>query len=78
MHGSKGWACMSKAKKPKTKGEYPKVPKPLVGLAVGGFLGSMVPVVGTLVGAGVGAVVGGVMSLKNNKGDQGDQNSSTA
>ncbi|CCF80138.1 hypothetical protein HBZS_105860 [Helicobacter bizzozeronii CCUG 35545] len=38
----------------------------------------MVPVVGTLVGAGVGAVVGGVMSLKNNKGDQGDQNSSTA
>ncbi|CCB79939.1 hypothetical protein HBZC1_09530 [Helicobacter bizzozeronii CIII-1] len=38
----------------------------------------MVPVVGTLVGAGVGAVVGGVMSLKNNKGDQNDQNPSTA
>ncbi|WP_158653000.1 glycine zipper domain-containing protein [Helicobacter salomonis] len=43
----------------------PKVPKPLAGFAIGGFLGSMVPVVGTLVGAGLGAAVGGLMGLRD-------------
>ncbi len=45
----------------------PKVPKPLAGFAIGGFLGSMIPLVGTLVGAGVGTVVGGLLSLKDNE-----------
>ncbi|WP_121022459.1 glycine zipper domain-containing protein [Helicobacter vulpis] len=45
----------------------PKVPKTLAGFALGGFLGSMVPLVGTLVGAGIGAFVGGVMDLKEKK-----------
>ncbi|WP_162982213.1 glycine zipper domain-containing protein [Helicobacter labacensis] len=50
-----------------TNSKPPKVPKPLAGFAIGGFLGSMVPLVGTLVGAGVGAVVGGLLSLKDNE-----------
>lgn len=37
------------------KPQMPKIPKAAAGFAIGGFLGSMIPVVGTIARAGVGA-----------------------
>ncbi|GLH57792.1 glycine zipper domain-containing protein [Helicobacter ailurogastricus] len=45
------------------KSRMPKIPKAAAGFAIGGFLGSMIPVVGTIIGAGVGATIGGVMGF---------------
>ncbi|BEG56397.1 MULTISPECIES: glycine zipper domain-containing protein [Helicobacter] len=55
------------------KPQMPKIPKAAAGFAIGGFLGSMIPVVGTIVGAGVGAAIGGVLSLREKEHKNTDQ-----